>query len=164
MQTLFVLLIIFIKSSSRMIFSWHSLIFSSRENNIFISQLLAIIHFFEKFCKLRSKIETIEYICILLICRLCLPTLICLYRSVSIVTDKTFLLPYYSFFSLICRRQIIDNRLYEPMAFCYLPSLLLLYYLSAKGCSFFIKVMEKSGIVYVLFVEWQRLSLIVTTI
>jgi len=66
---------------------------------------------------------------------------------------------------LICQRQInivlrtiIDNRIYEPMVFCYIPSLILLYYLGAKNCSFFIEVMEKTGIVPVVFCRIAKIE------
>ena len=106
---------------------------------------------FEKLHKLRSKIERIDHICIFLIFGLRLPILIFLYRILYILTGKNFLLPYYSFF-------FIDNRLYEPMVFCYIPSLILLYFLSAKNCSFFIKVMEKTGIVSVVFCRIAKIE------
>lgn len=106
---------------------------------------------FERLYELRSKIERIDHICILLIFGLCLPTFICLYRMVYIITGKNFLLPHYSFF-------FIDNRLYEPMVFCYIPSLILLYYLSDKNCPFFIKVMEKTGIVPVVFCRIAKIE------
>ncbi len=91
-----------------------------------------------------SEIETKENAYIVFIFGFCLPTFICLYRSASILTGQSFLLPYYSFF-------FIDNCVYELIVFCYIPFLILLYFLRASNCSFFIRRMEESRIVSVVF-------------
>jgi hypothetical protein len=49
-----------------------------------------------------SEIETKENAYIVFIFGFCLPTFICLYRSACILTGKSFLLPYYSFFFIDC--------------------------------------------------------------
>ena len=70
-------------------------------------------------------IERIDRLSILFITGFCLPTIVCLYRILCILIGQSFLLPVITFY-------FIDNRFWEPLAFIYLPCLLLLCFLHTR--------------------------------
>ena len=116
------------------------------------------MNFFNKVYEYYSKIQAMNPLYTLFVTGFYLPTVVCIYKSGCAITGKTFLLPYISFF-------FIDNKFWEPIVFFYLPALVLLYFLhtdiaeyySLNG-SFFIKMVEKSRVVPVVFCKMSMIE------